>query len=90
RLAEITRHERVVEFECAGELSLTPFGVVRVSGTGTSFDQLYYPDQITRSIDFTSGFKQHVVAKNHTASEQIALASGSTGAQGLDYLTGGQ
>ncbi len=90
KLAEISRHERVIRFDCAGELNLTPFGVVRLSGTGTSFDQLYYPDQIVRTMSFSGSFRQHVVAKNHTASEQVALASGGTGASGLDYLTGGQ
>jgi phage protein D len=86
QLASITRHERVITFECAGELALTPRSTLQLSGTGTSFDQAYYPDEIVRSISFDGAFSQQVTAKNHSASEQVALASGSYGqSEGLNY-----
>ncbi len=76
QLSQITRHERVISFETAGELSLMPQSVIALSGTNTAFDQLYYPDEITRSMDFKGGFRQSVTARNHTASNQVALAAG--------------
>ena len=76
KLAQITRHERVISFDMAGELSLTPRNVVRLSGTGTGFDQLYYPDKIERSIHFEGGYTESVTARNHSPSNDIALAMG--------------
>ncbi|HQU04797.1 MAG TPA: hypothetical protein PLT25_08770 [Acidocella sp.] len=86
QLAQISRHERVIDFDVAGDLTLTPRSVVQLSGTQTSFDQLYYPDEITRSIHFEQGFTQHVSARNHSASQQVALASGGgTSVSGLGF-----
>jgi len=85
KLAEITRHERVIEFSCAPELNLTPHGVIQLSGTGTAFDQLYYPDEITRSFSF-QGASMSVTARNHSPVEQVALQTGANGpAGGLQF-----
>ncbi|MDE3023356.1 MAG: hypothetical protein KGI54_16155 [Pseudomonadota bacterium] len=76
RLADISRHERVISFDIPGEMTLTPRSVLQLSKTGTPFDQLYYPDTITRSIHFKRGYCESVTARNHTVSQQVSLASG--------------
>ncbi|MDR3736030.1 MAG: hypothetical protein P4L10_10905 [Acidobacteriaceae bacterium] len=86
QLAQISRHERVIDFDVPGDLTLTPRSVVQLSGTGTGFDQLYYPDEISRTINFEQGFTQHVSARNHGASQQVALAAGGgTSIGGLGF-----
>lgn len=73
KMAEITRHERVITFEMPGELNLSPRSVISLTGTGTAFDQNYYPDMIHRSISFRGGYVCHVTARNHSPVEEQAL-----------------
>jgi phage protein D len=63
-LTELSKHERVVDVEMPGELMLTPRNLVQIQGTGTSFDQVYYIQTITRSISFDEGFRQSLKLKN--------------------------
>ncbi len=67
KLKEITRHEKVITVTMPGDTILTPRHIVRVAGTGTNFDQDYFPDVIIREIDFHSGYRQEVVLKNSSA-----------------------
>jgi len=66
KLAELSRHERVILATMPGELSITPRGTVRLAGSGTAFDQVYYVDEVARRISMQSGFIQTVRAKNET------------------------
>jgi phage protein D len=66
KLAEFSRHERVIDVEMPGELTLTPQSLLQLDGTGTAFDQVYYPDEISRTMNVTGGFTQTVRAKNHS------------------------
>ena len=47
---------------------------MRVSGTGTNFDQDYFPDVITREIDFDSGYRQEIILKNSSANMVVQEA----------------
>ncbi len=73
RLAEITRHERIVTITMPGETTLTPRSRIALAGSGTGFDQLYYPDHILRRIDAKRGFVQTVTAKNHSTTSQVTV-----------------
>ncbi|HQT89696.1 MAG TPA: hypothetical protein PK677_14305 [Acidiphilium sp.] len=73
KMAEITRHERIITFSMPGELTLNPRSVIGLSGTGTAFDQSYFPDQIERSISFQGGFTQSVTARNSSPRNQTVL-----------------
>jgi phage protein D len=64
RLAELTLHERVVQADMPGELSLAPRSLVRLEGTGTDFDQDYWIDRVERRISVRDGFTQTVWARN--------------------------
>lgn len=70
---DITKHERVINCEQAGELVLTPRNMVRLSGTHTSFDQRYHIDSITRTISFDAGFTQSIRCKNSSPRSQVQL-----------------
>ena len=73
RMAEITRRERIITFDIPGEVSLTPRDTVQLTGTGTAFDQIYYPDEISRAMHFASGFTETVTALNHSPVNQVVL-----------------
>ena len=60
----LTLLERVVTVEMPGELELTPRSLVSLSGTGTSWDQTYYVDTLSRRVNWSDGFKQTVRLKN--------------------------
>lgn len=74
KLKEITRHEKVITCTMPGDTILTPRHIVRVSGTGTNFDQDYFPDVITREIDFDSGYRQEIILKNSSANMVVQEA----------------
>lgn len=71
--AEITLHERIVAVEQAGELTLTPRGMVRLQGTGTSWDQVYHVSSIERSISVDEGFRQTLRLKNSSPRTQTIV-----------------
>ena len=64
KLAELTRHERLIRITMPGELALTPRSVIALEGTGTEFDQSYYVDAIERRLHQGTGLTQHVLARN--------------------------
>lgn len=64
RIAELIRHERVLQAILPGELSLTPRSQILLTGTGTDFDQVYFVESIERSLDVRSGFRQRLRATN--------------------------
>ena len=71
---DLTKHERVVSVDMPGDLVLTPRNLVRLEGTGTSFDQTYFVDNIHRSISFDGGFTQSIRMKNSSPRSQTQLA----------------
>jgi hypothetical protein len=64
KLKELSQNERVLEITTPSPLALTPRDIINLTGTGTSFDQLYFIAEIERSLDFAGGFHQHIRAKN--------------------------
>jgi hypothetical protein len=73
RAEEITRHERVLTASLPGDSKLTTRAMVRLVGTGTSWDQLYYPDAVTRRISFEEGYRMDLRAKNHATQSTVVL-----------------
>ncbi len=68
RLAAIGRHERMVSLEMPGELDIHPRGRIRLGGSGTGFDQVYWVDRVERRIG-RHGFRQTVQGRNGNAEE---------------------
>jgi hypothetical protein len=76
-LAELTRHERTISGSVPGDLLLTPRVMMRLDGTGTGFDQTYYPVEIVRHIG-DGGFTMDFTAKNQSP-QVLASAGAPTG-----------
>jgi hypothetical protein len=64
--ADLTANERLIEFQRPADLTLAPRNVVSLQGTGSSWDQTYFVDSVSRSLGFENGgFTMRVKAKNH-------------------------
>ena len=70
--AVITRNEKLLSFDCPGELYLTARDVIAHHGVGGSWDQRYYVDTVTRRVSYDGGFMQNVTAKNHNVESGAA------------------
>jgi phage protein D len=79
RLAELSRHERVVSITMPGELAITPRGRIALAGTGTAFDQSYYVDRIARRLHAHGGFTQHLRARNTSPASQATTPADIVG-----------
>jgi phage protein D len=77
KLAELTRHERVIELSMAGELVVTPRSMIMLDGTGSDFDQTYYVDVIERRLHVSGGFTQHIRAKNTSPRTETTMPAES-------------
>lgn len=62
--AQIAAHE--MKFTCymPGDDILDCSKVIQVRGTGTAFDQLYYPESVMRSMSISEGYRMNIRAKN--------------------------
>src|SRR5471032_1635654 len=65
-LLDITKFERTFEATMQGDPLLTVRRRAVIQGTQTSFDQSYYIQQISRTLDFEGGFAMSVAGKNHS------------------------
>lgn len=76
KYAQIIQHEMKCEFSipAAGADALTVSSVIQLTGTGTKWDQTYFPDSLRRALDFESGYTLTVSAKNHSPDTQEASA----------------
>lgn len=62
---DITRHEMRLSGSTAGDNLLMPDTIIRVEGTGSQFDQLYYADSVRRAFSWDAGYHMSFSAKNH-------------------------
>jgi phage protein D len=69
---EIIKNEMRMNYELPGDNDLDITNVMPVSGTGTSFDQSYFPDSITRRMSFDGGYTMEGTARNHSPGVQPA------------------
>jgi phage protein D len=67
---ELIQHEMKVNFETPADDDLTSQAVLQILGTGTKFDQRYFPESITRSMDVRGGYSSVCSAKNHSPESQ--------------------
>ena len=72
-LAELSAHERNISWTMPGEFDLNARRQCRLTGTASSWDQVYFIDSVQREISFDGGFMQHVHAKNHSVDSQALV-----------------
>jgi len=69
--AQLIQHEMKISFEMPPDDALDTTSIIQLMGTNTAFDQIYYPDSITRSMSFEGGWNMHASGKNHSPESQI-------------------
>ncbi|RKR46321.1 hypothetical protein B0G82_4004 [Paraburkholderia sp. BL17N1] len=70
---QLVAHEmRLEDLDLPGDNGLDITSIIQFSGTGTAFDQQYFPDSIQRSMNFEGGYGMTVNAKNHSPESEIA------------------
>jgi len=67
---EITQHERRLSATLPADTQLAIRRPIQLTGTGTAFDQLYYPESIVHRLDREEGYCMQVSAKNRTVKAQ--------------------
>jgi hypothetical protein len=70
---DLIKHEMRLSACLPADNLLTIDNVLQVSGTGTEFDQAYYPESITRTLSFHSGYEMRIEARNHSNDVEPAL-----------------
>lgn len=68
---EIIQHEMRFRASMPADSDTTATSMVKVSGTGTSFDQLYYIDSVNRSMSNGGGYTMDISGKNHSQDTSI-------------------
>ena len=69
--AEIITHERTINVTLPGDSILTPRVLVQLTGTGTGYDQTYYPNTVRRTVG-RGGYLMYLSAKNHSPQTEMA------------------
>lgn len=72
-LNDISRHEMRLAATGPGDTILGTRTLIEVTGTGTGFDQTYWPEAITRRMSFMDGFKVDLRAKNHSPESTVSI-----------------
>lgn len=63
---ELIKNEMRMSASLPGDNELSTLHVIPVSGTGTAFDQNYFPESITRRMSFSSGYTMETSCRNHS------------------------
>lgn len=63
---DLIKHEMRLRAELPGDNELSISHIIPVTGTGTAFDQHYFPEAITRRMAFDCGYTMSIRARNHS------------------------
>jgi phage protein D len=70
-LKDISEHEMNMMASIPGDQSVGQATVFRVEGTGTAFDQLYYPASVVHSYSEGGGYRTSITAKNSSPESTV-------------------
>jgi len=70
-LAELSKHEMKIEIDGPADLLLQRTSPIQLKGTGTAFDQIYYPTAIVRTLSPSEGFAWRISAKNQSPESTV-------------------
>jgi phage protein D len=71
-LYDLTLHEMVLTARLPGDNALITRAMVKLVGTGTNWDQNYYPDTVHRRLSMSEGYRMELRAKNHATESTVA------------------
>lgn len=70
---DLTQHEMKLSASLPADNILGVANILKVTGTGTAFDQIYYPESITRTLSAQEGYMMQISAKNKSPQNQVSL-----------------
>ena len=73
KLEDVSRHERVLSVTAPADLTTFAPNQVKLQGTQTAADQLYWVDEVERTMSFTGGFEMHMSLKNHSPQSVVSV-----------------
>ena len=71
-MEDISQHEVNLSAELPGDDLLSAQTPVQVFGTGTAFDQVYYPASIQRRYSLDEGYRMSLRARNFSPESQLS------------------
>lgn len=71
---ELIKQEMRLSAAMPGDSTLSITNIIQVSGTGTVYDQKYYPESVTRRMGIDEGYFMSVSAKNHSSDVQLVTS----------------
>ena len=74
---QIVQHMVQLDADLPADSVLTCNSIIAVRGTGTAFDQSYYPSSVKRSLSATEGYRMTVSGKNISEEVENAEANAS-------------
>ena len=72
-LTDLTAHECRISVDLPGDMLLTVRSLVRLTGTNSPFDQVYYPETVTRTASVHEGFRVQCEAKNISSASTLTV-----------------
>jgi phage protein D len=71
-LAELSQHEMNMHVDLPGDSILSTRMLIKLSGTGSDFDQAYFPSSIVRTFSLSDGYRMELTAKNQSPDSEIS------------------
>ncbi|KAA0473419.1 type IV secretion protein Rhs [Klebsiella variicola] len=71
---DVVLHEMKMSCSTAGDNLLTPRTLIRIEGTKSMFDQNYWCDAVTRTLDWEGGYVMTISAKNHSPALEVTTS----------------
>lgn len=72
-IRDITLHEINISASLPGDNVLQKDSMIKLTGTGTIADQLYFVDNCVRNMSIPSGYNMTISAKNHSVDSEVSL-----------------
>jgi phage protein D len=69
----ISLNEIIISTTRPGDNLIKKGGLLKVAGTGSAYDQIYFLDQVTRTLNIETGYQMEIIAKNHDVSSNLVL-----------------
>lgn len=70
-LKDISEHEVNLQAEIPGDPTVSATGILRLEGTSTAFDQLFYPASVLHTYDESQGYRTSIRAKNSSPESTV-------------------
>lgn len=70
-LKDISEHEMNLQTSMPGDPAISQATVLRLEGTGTAFDQQYYPASVQHSYSEGGGYRTSITAKNSSPESTV-------------------